>query len=161
MSNNHVWDKILKGAATVGGAVAGLLGGCDGLLKVLAAFMIIDYAMGWIVAWMGKSPKTEGGRLDSSVGFKGIARKGLMLLVVWVAVLLDGAAADMGMINTSLFRSLIICYYIANEGLSIVENLSLAGVPFPGWLKSALEQLRDKSDKKQPDPEADKPPDAG
>lgn len=154
---NHIWDKIVKIAAAIGGAVAGALGGCDGMLRVLMAFMVIDYAMGWIVAWMGKSPKTEGGKLDSRVGFIGIARKGLMLLVVWVAVLLDGAAADMGMLDTSLFRSLIICYYIANEGLSIIENLSLAGVPFPQWLKNALEQLKERGDKKST--QADKPPD--
>lgn len=156
---SHLWDKIVKCAAAVAGAVAGALGGCDGMLRVLVLFMLIDYCMGWIVAWMGKSPKTEGGKLDSRVGFVGIARKGLMLLVVWVAVLLDSAAADMGMIDTSLFRSLIICYYIANEGLSIVENLSLAGVPFPAWLRNALEQIKSKSDKKQPAPETDKPPD--
>lgn len=156
---SHIWDKIVKCAAAVGGAVAGALGGCDGMLRVLVAFMVIDYAMGWIVAWMGKSPKTEGGKLDSRVGFIGIARKGLMLLVVWVAVLLDGAATDMGMIDTSLFRSLIICYYIANEGLSIIENLSLAGVPFPAWLRNALEQIKSKSDKPQPAQQAEKPPD--
>lgn len=154
---NHIWDKIVKIAAAVAGAVVGALGGCDGMLRVLLAFMVIDYACGWIVAWMGKSPKTEGGKLDSRVGFIGIARKGLMLLVVWIAVMLDSAAADMGMADTSLFRSLIICYYIANEGLSIIENLNLAGVPFPQWLRNALEQLRDRSEKMPTT--ADKPPD--
>lgn len=154
---NHIWDKIVKIAAAVAGAVAGALGGCDGMLRVLLAFMVIDYVCGWIVAWMGKSPKTEGGKLDSRVGFIGIARKGLMLLVVWIAVMLDSAAADMGMADTSLFRSLIICYYIANEGLSIIENLNLAGVPFPQWLRNALEQLRDRSEKTPTI--ADKPPD--
>lgn len=152
-----MWDKIVKIAAAVAGAVAGALGGCDGMLRVLLAFMLIDYVMGWIVAWMGKSPKTEGGKLDSRVGFVGIARKGLMLLVVWVSVMLDGAAAEIGMADTNLFRSLIICYYIANEGLSIVENLSLAGVPFPQWLRNALEQLKDRGEKTPTT--ADKPPD--
>lgn len=135
------WDKIIKIAAGVGGAIAGLFGGFDTVLIVLVSCMAIDYACGLIVAWMGKSPKTEGGKLDSRTGAIGIAKKGLMMLVVLVGALLDRALGT----DAEVFRNAIIWFYIANEGLSILENMSLAGVPFPQKIKDALEQLRKKN----------------
>ena len=124
------------------GAVAGLFGGVDTVLKVLVAFMVIDYITGLVVAWMGRSGKTESGHLDSKVGFIGLAKKGLMMLMVLMAALFDRALGT----KAAVFRSLMIWFYIANEGLSILENLSLAGVPFPKRLREALEQRRNKHD---------------
>ena len=126
--------------AAAGGAVAGLFGGFDAVLGVLVAFMAADYLTGWGAALLGKSPKTATGGLDSKAGFAGIARKGLMLLVVLAGALLDRAIGA----ETAVFRDMVIWFYLANEGLSLLENLALAGVPFPEKLKRALEQLKEK-----------------
>lgn len=137
----NAWDRVVKAVALVAGAVSGLFGGFDTIMWVLVGFMALDYLSGLIVAWMGRSRKTETGHLDSKVGAQGIAKKGLMLLVVLVAALLD-RAMDAG---TSVFRNAVIWFYLANEGLSILENMSLAGVPFPQRVQQALEQLRDRN----------------
>jgi len=139
----EAWDKVLKVLAAIGGAVAGWFGGFDTMLLVLAACMVIDYLTGLIVAGMGKSQKTETGHLDSKVGFRGIGKKAMMALVVLMAALLDRA---LGM-DAAVFRNMMIWFYIANEGLSILENLGLAGVPFPAGVKKALEQLKAKNEK--------------
>lgn len=136
------WDKVVKMLAAVGGAIAGVFGGFDTMLIVLVAFMAIDYVTGLIVAWMGKSIKTENGHLDSKVGFIGLCKKCLMLVFVLMAALLDRALGT----DAAIFRSMVIWFYIANEGLSILENLALADVPFPKRVKQALEQLRNKND---------------
>lgn len=137
-----VWDKIIKVLAAIGGAIAGLLGGWDKLLVVLVAMMAVDYASGVLVAVMGKSQKTEYGGLSSKVGAYGLAKKGLMMLVVLVAALLDRAIGT----QAAVFRDAACWFYIANEGLSLLENLSLAGVPFPEKLKEMLGQRRDEAD---------------
>lgn len=139
----NAWDKIVKMLAAVGGAIAGAFGGFDVLLIVLISFMAVDYISGMIVAAMGKSQKTEYGGLSSKVGFSGLAKKGLMMLVVLVAALLDRA---IGAPQTSIFRDAACWFYIANEGLSLLENLSLAGVPFPDKLKEKLGQTLKSSD---------------
>lgn len=132
----NVWDKVLKGLAAVGGAIAGAFGGWDKLLMVLAAMMVIDYVSGLLVAIMGKSRKTEYGGLSSKVGAIGLAKKGLMMLVVLVAALLDRAMGA----QTAVLRDAACWFYIANEGISLLENLSLAGVPFPKKIKEMLGQ---------------------
>lgn len=137
-----VWDKALKGLAAVCGAIAGAFGGFDAMMQVLAVMMVLDYVTGVIVAWMGRSKKTEGGHLNSKAGFAGLARKGLMLLVVLMCAALDRVLPA----DAAVFRSMMIWFYVANEGLSILENLALAGVPFPAAVKKALEQLRDKNE---------------
>lgn len=144
----EVWDKIVKALAMLGGAIAGLFGGFDTMMMVLIACMVIDYITGLIVAWMGKSQKTENGHMDSKVGFVGIGKKALMLLVVLMAALLDRALGG----DQAMFRTMMIWFYVANEGISILENLSLAGVPFPQAVLNALEQLKKKNDE---------PPDGG
>lgn len=135
-----MWDKIMKALAGVGGAIAGLFGGWDMMLGVLIGVMAVDYATGLLVAAMGKSPKTETGHLDSKAGFRGLLRKGVILLMVLLGALLD-VALDTG---SAMFRTMVIWFYIANEGISILENVALTDVPFPAWLKGALEQLRDR-----------------
>ena len=84
-----MWEKAVRALAACGGAIAGLLGGWDPLLRVLVTLMAVDYATGLLVAIMGKSAKTEYGGLSSKVGAAGLARKGLMLMVVLVAALMD------------------------------------------------------------------------
>ena len=137
-----MWDKLVKTLAAIGGAVAGALGGWDTMLTVLCCMMAIDYAMGLICAMMGKSPKTETGHLDSNVGWKGLLRKGVILLVILMASQLDRVMPE----GTQVFRDAMIFFYVANEGISVLENLGLMGVPFPGFLLRALERLRDQSD---------------
>ena len=145
----QIWGKVIKAAAAAGGAVAGMLGGWDALMKVLLTMMIVDYVSGVIVAAMGKSHKTEYGGLSSKVGFIGLAKKGLMLLVVLMATMLDGALN----FGTPMCRDAACWFYVANEGLSIVENLNLIGVPFPEKVKEILGEKA-----KEEQAEDEKPP---
>jgi toxin secretion/phage lysis holin len=135
-----VWDKIIKGAAAVGGVIAGLLGEWNMMLTLLAIAMVVDYVSGLIVAWAGKSPKSNGGGVSSAVGFQGLLKKAFIILIVLLATLLDRALGT----GTSAFQMAAVFYYIANEGLSIVENAALMGVPLPPRVKEALEALKTK-----------------
>lgn len=137
------WDKILKIIAGVAGAIAGLFGEWTTMLTILVVVMALDYISGWIVAWCGKSPKTENGGLSSKIGFIGIAKKGFIMLLVLLATLLDRAIGN----DTFIFQSSLVLYYIANEGLSILENAALLGVKFPKKLQRALETIRETEDK--------------
>lgn len=109
-----------------------LLGGIDIALQCLLIAIVLDYVSGIIKAFITK-------QLSSKIGFKGIIKKVGLLLIVMLGVLVDRVTGDTGAI-----RSLVIYYFVANEGLSIIENLSLAGVPFPKGLKKALKVLREK-----------------
>ena len=144
-----MWDKVIKILAAAAGAVAGFFGGWDSMLRVLVVFMVVDYISGWIVAILGNSVKTESGHLDSRISWKGILKKGLALAVVLLGAMLDKA------VGQAIFRNMAVWFYVANEGLSILENLALAGVPFPESIKQALEQMREKNDHVQP--ESDEP----
>lgn len=110
-----------------------LLGGIDVALQCLLIAIVLDYISGLIKAFM----KME---LSSRIGFKGIVKKIGLLLLVMVSVLVDKVTGDTGAI-----RTLVIYYFVANEGLSIIENLSIAGVPIPQGLKKALKALRKES----------------
>lgn len=143
------WDRVVKFLAALAGGIAGLFGGWDTMLKVLVAAMAIDYITGWIVAIMGNSLKSESGHLNSEVAWKGLLKKGMALFVVLLGAMLDKA------VGQDVFRNMVVWFYIANEGLSILENLALAGVPFPQSIKRMLEQMRDDHDK-PPDTEAEK-----
>lgn len=145
----NMWTSILSGLAAVGGFILGLYGEWDALMTVLVYCMAVDYLSGLLVAIMGRSKKTDGGGLDSKVGFKGLLRKVIIMLVVLLAALVDKAMGSGG----SAFRSMACLFYIANEGLSILENTALAGVPWPDGIKNVLEQMKDKG--------VEKPPDAG
>lgn len=137
------WDKIFKILAGVAGAIAGLFGEWTTMLTILVVVMAIDYISGVIVAACGRSPKTEAGGLSSKVGFIGIAKKGFIMLLVLLATLLDRAIGNEAMV----FQSSLVFYYIANEGLSVLENAALMGVRFPDKIRKALETLRENEDK--------------
>jgi len=143
------WDKIVKLLAGIAGGIAGLFGGWDLMLQVLLIFMVVDYVTSWIVATLGNSVKTKTGHLDSRISWKGILKKGLALAVVLLGAMLDKAIGQQ-----AAFRNMAVWFYVANEGLSILENLALAGVPFPAGIKNILEQLREKNDEKS-EPEAE------
>lgn len=136
------WDKVLKILAGIAGAVAGLFGEWTTTLTILVVVMAVDYISGVIVAACGKSPKTEAGGLSSKVGFIGIAKKGFIMLLVLLATMLDRAIGN----ETMVFQTSLVFYYIANEGLSVLENAALMGIPFPEKLKKALEALREKDE---------------
>ena len=141
----QIWKGMVRVLAAMGGAIAGSLGGWDSTLKVLVIMMAADYLSGLMVAAMGKSEKTEYGGLSSKVGFIGLMKKGLMLMVVLIATMLDAA---MGM---AIFRDAACWFYIANEGLSLLENLSLVGVPFPEKIKALLGHKLEESNKPEYD----------
>lgn len=135
---------ISTAIALFGTAIAKALGGWDSAMTTLLIIMGIDYITGMMVALVWKkSPKTPTGAADSTVGFKGICKKGLILLVVLIAVRLDitlnlaGAA-----------RLATILFFIGNEGLSIIENLGIMGVPLPDIVKKSLNKLKDDNDEK-------------
>lgn len=134
-----MWDKVIRALAACGGAVAGMLGGWDPLLRVLVVLMATDYATGLLVAILGKSVKTEYGGLSSKVGAAGLARKGLMLVVVLVGAMMDQVMGTGG----AMCRDAACWFYIANEGISILENAGLAGAPYPQKLKELLGQHRE------------------
>ena len=138
----QTWDKVVKGLAALGGAVAAAFGGWTMQLSVLVYFMIADYMSGLVVAWMGKSPKTETGGPSSRIGFTGIFKKLLMLGLVFAAAQVDLAMGS----GTFLVRDAAVWFYLANEGLSILENMTLAGVPFPQRIKELLGHIKDQKD---------------
>ena len=138
-----MWDKIIKGACAILGVIAGLYGEWTAALSILAIMMGLDYITGVLVAITGRSPKTDGGGLSSKIGFIGIAKKGFIMLIVLVATQLDRAIGNTAMI----FQTATVFYYIANEGLSILENAEAIGVPFPAFIKQRLETMREQKDK--------------
>ena len=133
-------EQIVKRGAAAIGAIAGLFGGWNKLMTVLAVLMALDYATGLIAAWRGKSPKTDGGGVSSKAGFDGLIRKALIMAVVLLATLLDTAAGN----SARVFQTAATTYYIANEGISILENTALMGVTYPKFVMNALEALKQK-----------------
>ena len=138
----EIWSKAVKALATVGGAIAGIFGEWSILMTILAAAMVLDYISGVLVAAFGKSLKSEGGHLDSKVGFVGLAKKALIIMIVLLATLLDKALGAEAMV----FQTATVCYYIANEGISVVENAGLMGLPVPEVVRRALEQMKEKKE---------------
>lgn len=123
----------------IGSAIASAFGGWTTGLTTLVIFMAIDYVTGLIVAGVfHKSTKTETGTLESRAGFKGLCRKGAMLLVVLVAYRLDLA------VGTAYIKDAVIIAFIANEAISIIENAGLMGVPMNDTLKNAIDILQKK-----------------
>ena len=107
-----------------------LFGGWDAAIGILIVFMCLDYATGVIVAY-------QNNLLDSEVGFKGLVKKFMILVILIVAVMLDRLMNT----GTWVFRTLVCYFYIANEGISLLENVSNLGVKIHDKLKDALVQL--------------------
>lgn len=130
------WNTIQLIFAAIGGWLCYFLGGCDGLLYALIAFVVIDYITGVMCA-------ISDHKLSSAVGFKGICRKVLIFLLVGIANVLDVQVIGTG----SVLRTAVIFFYISNEGVSLVENAAHLGLPVPEKLKDVLEQLHDRAEK--------------
>ena len=141
-------DKINTIKATVftvlgilGSTIANLLGGFDMALQILIGFMAVDYMTGLVVAGVfKKSGKSENGALESRAGWKGLCRKGGTLVMVYVATQLDKIT------GTRLIRDAVIIGYLANELLSITENIGLMGIPVLPVIENAIDILRKKSE---------------
>ena len=130
---------VLAAVSAAGAWITQALGGWDGALELLILLMGADYLLGITVALcFHASPKTRGGRLSSAAGLRGIAKKGAMLLLVLLAAALDRA------MGTEAARLGVIYFLSGNEGISILENIGLMGVPLPPGLREAFEALHRK-----------------
>ncbi|SES68326.1 toxin secretion/phage lysis holin [[Clostridium] polysaccharolyticum] len=125
-----------------GGAITNMLGGWDSAIITMLVFMALDYLSGIVVAGVfKKSTKTDSGALNSSVGWKGLCRKGMMLAFVLVANRLDIA------IGTVYIRDAVVMAFTCNEAISITENSGLMGVPIPNQIVKAIEVLKNKEER--------------
>lgn len=129
------WNTIQLIFAAIGGWLGYFLGGCDGLLYALIAFVVIDYLTGIMCAISDHT-------LSSEVGFRGICRKVLIFLLVGIANVLDIHVLG----NGSVLRTAVIFFYISNEGVSLLENAAHLGLPVPEKVKDVLEQLHGRSE---------------
>ena len=129
------WNTIQLIFTAVGGWLGYFLGGCDGLLYALIAFVVIDYITGVMCAIVNRE-------LSSAVGFKGIFRKVLIFLLVGIANIIDMQVIGTG----AVLRTAVIFFYISNEGVSLLENAGHLGLPIPEKIKTVLEQLHDRAE---------------
>lgn len=129
------WNTIQLIFSAVGGWLGYFLGGCDGLLYALIAFVVIDYITGVMCAIINRE-------LSSAVGFKGIFRKVLIFLLVGIANIIDVQVIGTG----AVLRTAVIFFYISNEGVSLLENAGHLGLPIPEKIKTVLEQLHDRAE---------------
>lgn len=129
------WNTIQLIFTAVGGWLGYFLGGCDGLLYALIAFVVIDYITGVMCAITDR-------KLSSAVGFKGIFRKVLIFLLVGIANIIDAQVIGTG----AVLRTAVIFFYISNEGVSLLENAGHLGLPIPEKIKTVLEQLHDRAE---------------
>ena len=132
--------------AAIGGAIASFFVSMPPLVWILIAVMSIDYLTGLITGAMGKSNKTENGYLESHAALKGLLKKSLIILVVLLAALLDQAVSAGAGIQFEAVMGATCLWFIASEGLSILENVALMGVPVPKILLKLLEVMRAKGD---------------
>ena len=130
------WNTLQLIFAAIGGWLGYYLGGFDGLLYALIAFVICDYVTGTTCAVSDK-------KLSSEVGFKGIAKKVVIFILVAVANIIDTNVITQG----AILRTAVIFFYLSNEGLSLVENATHLGLPVPDKLKAVLAQLHDRAEK--------------
>lgn len=134
------WNGVQVVFTAIGGWLGWFLGGCDGLLYALIAFVVIDYITGIMCAVVDK-------KLSSAVGFKGICKKVLIFALVGLGHILDTRVIGAG----SVLRTAVIFFYLSNEGVSLVENAAHLGLPVPKKLKEVLEQLHDRAEKEDND----------
>ena len=126
------WNVIQMVFTAVGGWLGYFLGGNDGLLIALVVFAVADYITGVMCAVSDK-------KLNSQVGFKGIFKKVVIFALVAIGHIIDTYVIQ----NGSVIRTAVIFFYLSNEGISILENVSVLGLPVPQKLKDVLEQLKD------------------
>ena len=128
-----IWTKVQIAITALGVWLGYFLGGMDGLMIALIVMMTLDYVSGVMCAIIDK-------KLSSAVGFKGICKKVFILMLVGVAHIIDLHVVGTG----SALRGAVICFYMSNEGLSLLENAAHIGLPIPDKLRDILTQLHDK-----------------
>nr|DAP44650.1 MAG TPA: holin [Caudoviricetes sp.] len=128
-------DAMKMTWTALGGALGAVLGGLDGFIMTLTIFVVVDYVTGVLVAITRH-------KLSSEIGFKGIAKKIAIFCLVAVASLIDANIIKEG----NVIRMSVIFFYISNEGISILENVSSLGLPVPNKLKAVLEQLKEEEE---------------
>ena len=128
-----IWMKVQIAITALGGWLGYFLGGMDGLMIALIVMMTLDYISGVMCAIIDK-------KLSSAVGFKGICKKVFILMLVGVAHIIDLHVVGTG----SALRGAVICFYMSNEGLSLLENAAHIGLPIPDKLRDILTQLHEK-----------------
>lgn len=131
----QIWTGIQLAFSALGGFIGWFLGGADGFLYALIAFVAVDYITGVMCAIADK-------KLSSAVGFKGICRKVLIFVLVGIGNLVDVYVLGQG----GVLRTAVIFFYLSNEGVSFLENAGHLGLPIPQKLKDVLEQLHDKTE---------------
>jgi toxin secretion/phage lysis holin len=129
-------EIICSALSAIGYFLIFLLGGWDVALQCLVIAISLDYVSGVIKAYSTKT-------LSSKIGFRGLVKKVGLLIVVMIGVIVDRVTGETGAV-----RTLVIYYFVANEGLSIIENLGVAGVPIPKSIKKALKALKNAEDMK-------------
>lgn len=135
----HYKEIICAAIGMLGSAVSTILGGWTTAMTTLIIFMAIDYISGLIVAgFFKKSLKTESGALESRIGWKGLCRKGMTLLIVLVAYRLDV------MVGGSYIKDAVCIAFVVNEAISIIENAGLMGIKIPEPINAAIDMLTKK-----------------
>lgn len=134
----ELWSVVQMVFAAVGGWLGYFVGGCDGLLYALLAFVVLDYITGFMCAVADQ-------KLSSAVGFKGICRKVLIFALVGIGHLLDVQVFG----ESGVLRTAVIFFYLSNEGVSLLENASHLGLPIPAKLQAVLKQLHDRSEEEE------------
>ena len=133
-----VWAKVQMAFTAIGGWIGYFVGGVDGLMTALLIFMVLDYVTGLMCAIADK-------KLSSAVGFKGICKKVLIIMLVGVAHVVDLHVVGTG----DALRSAVVCFYLSNEGVYMLENAAHLGLPVPDKLKGILAQLHGRMDEQQ------------
>ena len=133
-----MWLNIQLGITAIGGWLGYFLGGFDGFLYALVAFVVLDYITGIMCAVLDKS-------LSSEIGFRGIFKKVLIFSLVGIGHIIDQSVIGDG----SVIRTAVIFFYLSNEGVSVLENAAYIGLPVPQKLKDVLEQLHHRDDKEE------------
>ena len=135
-----IWAKLQIAISAIGGWLGYFLGGVDGLMTALIIFMVTDYVTGLMCAIVDK-------QLSSRVGFKGLFKKMLIVILVGIAHIVDMHVVGTG----EALRSAVICFYLSNEGVSLLENAAHLGLPIPEKLKAILAQLHNRDEEALPD----------
>lgn len=148
--------KVLEILSAIGGAIASFFVNMPPLVWILIAVMTMDFITGLICGAMGRSKKTENGYLASHAAFEGLMRKVLIIVVVLLAAALDMAVSKGAGIQFEAVVGATCLWFIASEGLSILENVASMGVPVPKILLKLLEIMKQKGDGPEEAPEENK-----
>ena len=142
-------EWICTFTGVIGSFVAGIFGGWDSALVTLLIFMGVDFVTGLVTAAMGKSKKSKTGKLSSSAGWIGLMKKFCVLMLIVVAVRIDI------LLGTTYIRDAVCIAFCVNELLSILENTSLMGIPYPPALRNAIDVLQEKAGRMQEEKKED------